>query len=1017
MARAATIEAFRKRGIAKKTAELLADAGFTLETLSKAKPERLRKFLPEKDAARILQKLGVAPVEKPAPKARKPARPKAAKAGAEEEKEVEAPPKVPQKAPPFSKGETEISDLLEGMGRRLPRSIVSKIADKTLGLKVTKKKMTELLQRVCERYDAHRIDPNESAGIVSAQSIGEPGTQMSIPYGEKVVVREEGRVRVAPIGEIVDALMDRYSVTREGSTEWCDLPQTAFLEVSSLTDGGRLVWKRVRSASRHRYRGSLLRLRTRSGREITATANHSFVTRENGRIAPILGTELRVADRIPVALRLPVGPVAGALDLAELLPMNEYWYGSELAMARALGKDWREGIGRDVTVPVRAEMLGRQLRGQTSSNIEDGFVYPSGGHSGARIPERIPLDATFGWLVGAYLSEGWAARYHTNISNTDERFLARTRRAADAFGVRYAAHANNRGFARGRDLHLRSVVLSDLLRKMCGVGSSQKQVPDLAFGAGDPFVGALLRAYFEGDGNVTVVRGAIRASSNSKNLIDGIALLLARFGILTSKGLTNGQYTLWIPRRFAVRFRDAIGFESRDKREALDRLCIVKGGRYTYDALDMVAGFGGILRETARKVGMPSRHVNNFTKRQRIGRATLLRYVERFERLAAGSRVDIRTELGRLRALADEDVFWDEIVSIDRTGPPEAPVYDFSVLGLETFTTGDGVVTHNTMRTFHYAGVAEMNVTLGLPRLIEIVDARRVPSTPIMEVHIKEGAKDIEKMRRIAQEIEMTNLEDIAEIETDLVNMQILIYPDENRMRVRGVTYADLEERLRKFALPKEIRRSTGSGSKTVKGFFAEAGEPSFKKLQRVLETVKSTRIKGIDGIRRAIIRRRGDRYVIYTEGSNLAKVLELPYADPTQTTTNSIQEIFDVLGVEAARNAIIKEADDTLQEQGLTVDLRHIMLVADMMTNDGDVKAIGRHGISGRKSSVLARAAFEITAHHLLHAAITGEIDNLDGVAENVIVGQPVTLGTGAVNLVYRPPGRSAVQSTKGSP
>jgi len=168
---------------------------------------------------------------------------------------------------------------------------------------------------------------------------------------------------------------------------------------------------------------------------------------------------------------------------------------------------------------------------------------------------------------------------------------------------------------------------------------------------------------------------------------------------------------------------------------------------------------------------------------------------------------------------------------------------------------------------------------------------------------------------------------------------------------------------------------------------------------------VKGTKIKGIDGIKRAIIKKQADRYVIYTEGSNLGKVLELPYADPTQTTTNSIQEILEVLGIEAARNMIIREASNTLEEQGLTVDLRHIMLVADMMTNDGDIKAIGRHGISGRKSSVLARAAFEITAHHLLRAAISGEVDYLDGVAENVIVGQPVTLGTGAVNLIYAPP------------
>ena len=119
---------------------------------------------------------------------------------------------------------------------------------------------------------------------------------------------------------------------------------------------------------------------------------------------------------------------------------------------------------------------------------------------------------------------------------------------------------------------------------------------------------------------------------------------------------------------------------------------------------------------------------------------------------------------------------------------------------------------------------------------------------------------------------------------------------------------------------------------------------------------------------------------------------------------TNSIQEIAEVLGVEAARNSIIHEAGGTLGEAGLNVDIRHIMLVADQMTNDGSVKAIGRHGVSGKKSSVLARAAFEITTTHLMHAVMVGEVDTLEGVTENIIVGQPVTLGTGAVNLIYTP-------------
>jgi len=313
--------------------------------------------------------------------------------------------------------------------------------------------------------------------------------------------------------------------------------------------------------------------------------------------------------------------------------------------------------------------------------------------------------------------------------------------------------------------------------------------------------------------------------------------------------------------------------------------------------------------------------------------------------------------------------------------------------------------TQMTMRTFHYAGVAEMNVTLGLPRLIEIVDARRVPSTPIMEIHLKPNYDEITKVRAIAQEIETTNLEDVADIEADMVNMKVIVRPNEHLMKIRGVTMKELEEKLWKLKQSAGSKKSEEIQDKDLTPFEIETGEPSFRKLHKLVEQTRQLKIKGITGISRAVIQKKGDRWVIFSEGSNLAEILEREEIDPTQTTTNNIQEIFEVLGVEAARSAIIKEASETLREQGLTVDIRHIMLVADMMTNDGDVKAIGRHGISGRKSSVLARAAFEITAHHLLSAAITGEIDSLDGVAENVIVGQPVTLGTGAVNLVYKPP------------
>jgi DNA-directed RNA polymerase subunit A" len=310
--------------------------------------------------------------------------------------------------------------------------------------------------------------------------------------------------------------------------------------------------------------------------------------------------------------------------------------------------------------------------------------------------------------------------------------------------------------------------------------------------------------------------------------------------------------------------------------------------------------------------------------------------------------------------------------------------------------------TQMTMRTFHYAGVAEMNVTLGLPRLIEIVDARRVPSTPIMEIHLEESVQDeLDNVREIASNIERTILIDIADVDTDINNMEVLVKLERKKMERKSITP---EEVLRKINKSKGVK---GLAEMRDQNIVIKCDEPSYKKLQRISEDTKACPIKGVEGIQRAVIRRVSGHYVIYTEGSNLEKVLEIAHVDKKRTSTNSILEIYEALGVEAARNAIVNEASRTLDEQGLTVDIRHIMLVADLMTNDGDVKAIGRHGISGRKSSVLARAAFEITSTHLLRAGITGEVDTLEGVVENIIVGQPVTVGTGAVNLVWAPSGK----------
>jgi DNA-directed RNA polymerase subunit A" len=307
--------------------------------------------------------------------------------------------------------------------------------------------------------------------------------------------------------------------------------------------------------------------------------------------------------------------------------------------------------------------------------------------------------------------------------------------------------------------------------------------------------------------------------------------------------------------------------------------------------------------------------------------------------------------------------------------------------------------TQMTMRTFHYAGVAEMNVTLGLPRLIEIVDARRIPKTPIMEVYLEPAISNNEKKAlEIASRIEAKSVSQLADVNTDITNLRVLIEPNAKILKQRGISMDELAARIKKRGrLKSKITIEKGV-------IILEEDEVSFKKLYIIEDKVSHLMVDGIGNIQRAIVRKEGDEYVIFTEGSDLKAILEEDGVDPTRTSTNSLHEVAEVLGIEAARIAIQIELHKTLSEQGLSVDHRHNMLVSDVMTNTGSIQAIGRHGISGAKVSVLARAAFEITSTHLLQAGLTGESDVLTGVAENIIVGQPVHLGTGAVSAIYKP-------------
>jgi len=308
--------------------------------------------------------------------------------------------------------------------------------------------------------------------------------------------------------------------------------------------------------------------------------------------------------------------------------------------------------------------------------------------------------------------------------------------------------------------------------------------------------------------------------------------------------------------------------------------------------------------------------------------------------------------------------------------------------------------TQMTLNTFHFAGVSELNVTTGLPRLIEILDGRKNINTRMMEIYLKKPYSKGKDLKKIAERMKETKLEVfLDEISINIANLQMIILLSKEKLK-----NADLKEdkvakilaksfKSFKFKLQKDESLLVTSSSK----------DAALNEIYKLKEKIKGTFISGIKGVTQVLPIKRGKEYIIVTAGTNLKEMLKQEYVDPTRTVSNDLFEIQALFGVEAARQVIINEVLKVLDAQGINIDIRHIMLVADAMSMSGKVMGINRYGIVKEKPSVLARASFETPIKHIINAALTGEIDYLNSVIENVMMNQLVPVGTGLPGLVTK--------------
>lgn len=888
-------------------------------------------------------------------------------------------------------------------------------------------------------------------------------TLNSVEYHTDLLVKVDGELKKVKIGEFIDAQVDAAAahaaeqagdkglLEQHPNDTWLAHIKNSDVQVLSCDEAGKVGWRRVEAVTKHPVvnrdgSDTLLKVTTRSGREVIATKAKSFLKRVNNKVLPVDGEDLHVGDRLPVSRVLPVDEVTH-LELAKYLPKTEYLYTSEVAKALKRVKEfawWKKYHGTEFVLPYSRSdtFVDTFVNGNVKQEYAPNCVYPKNTNRvPSRIPERIPLDEDFGFFVGAYLAEGHAIKHAVLIANVDEAYLGRI----EAFCKRYdlGYHTKTRKINNGTSTTLRitSTVLGTLMREHFGELSQHKRMPVELLAAPEPFLRELVNAYFSGDGSVSKKYAEIKADSTSYTLLETMQQVLLRFDIICGihrhdnkqtcfKSDIQQAYTLLITSGNARRFAERFKLVLVDKQHRLDKVLEDHEAHYTYGREDKVPD---VVLSTGI---LPLLHRNKVTE-------LLL-------------ETDSDTDRAVLAGVLHEQVLWDEVVSIEEVRSEHSYVYDLTVEGTRNFNIYSGLCMRDT---FHSAGISSASKAVrGVPRLQELLSVSKAIKTPAMTIRLnpayrrdarsKEEYKsrclgvlnelrtvrfrDVVKASRIYFDPEDFNtrvpedrgfldmyrrfLELEGGVDARSVSPWLLrLELDAAKMLEMGLHMADAHAVLADFYGDRVECMFSDDNSNNlvlrVKQVVEGAEDPDdllteLKALEHnILETVPLRGVARIEKVSMREVKRKAynpatgtfdqvAEWVIDTDGSNLRAVLGSRHVDAVRTTTNNVYEIYETLGIEAAKAALYNEIVDVLS--GINVNYRHLSLLIDTMTNKGVLMPINRHGINRGDAGPLAKCSFEEVTDMLVSAGVFAEVDRVNGVSANVMLGQVAPCGTG---------------------
>ena len=963
--------------------------------------------------------------------------------------------------------------------------------------KLSKKQLDNISEQIIISFNRSVVEPGEMVGILGAQSLGEPVTQMvlnSVDWKEEILVRDTktNEDLVIPIGKFIDEQIEneKDKVVSMGDNLENNMKGIYYLDtksknyyIQSVNEDGKISWKKIEAITKHlpiNKDGSntLIKVTTRMGKSVIATKGKSFLTQRDNKVVPIRGDEIKVGDYLPIMKNYCNDYAFDELDITGYFPKDKYIYGSEIAKAKALrNKNLAEGnrewfkcyIGKDFTVPyARQDSLKNVIDKNFDYRVN--CIYPKQSHVDTHIPEKIKLDNDFGFLIGAYLAEGCITKTQISISNNDKAYRDRIAKFCDKYNIGYHETCRPKENVQmatqdGYDIRIHSMMLVEVIQNTCSKYSYNKYVPSFAFNSNCEFIKGLIDGYISGDGTVRHKGRAkyISATSVSKKLLVGISTLLTKFGIVSKLSTNKLQesnnlnskvihqsHSLTIRNNNIIKFGENIELTESNKNKLVKDICKTE---FKFDN-----GYYDIYPS----VKLESNKNTTFRR----------------DKLIDLSNTDIsKNDKKIINTIVNNDVFFDKIISIEEVEPSNTYVYDFTIEETQNFIMADGLCVRDSFHNTGIGGVGGAN--LGVPRMQEVFSLSKNMKAPFMMVYLdKEHREKKDFANKIASYIKFTTIRDLR------TNIEIYYDPKPynkdgfmEKDNVYNIFYAFQQSKscclnkidglpwLMRIEFDKEKLMNKEVSLLDIKSRFCTEWEKRFQDLKalkrekrQILEKItqlailtntdndstptmhirfdmtnfnSSTlidfmdmfvdefKLKGMPNIEdiaggnateeriisfdnsEGLFEKNKNEYIIYTKGINMTAIRDIIGVDLTRTYCNDIITTYEMFGIEAARNLIIREVTAVFAANGSAVNHQHVSIFGDLMTNVGSLTSIDRHGLNKLETDPLARASFEKTVEQLITAAVFNEVDHMNSVSSRIMAGLCIKGGTGLCNLI----------------